>query len=158
MVEIRPIDASIRAQIVAKIEEEWGSAILVSRGIVHRADLLDGFAAFSGRQLVGLVTYDVKGENCEIVSLDSWLEKQGIGGALLDSVVREARRRGCRRVWLITTNDNTAAIRYYQKRGFRMSALYLHAVAKARKLKPQIPIVGNDGIPIDHEIEFERLL
>jgi hypothetical protein len=26
---------------------------------------------------------------------------------------------------------------------------------EARKLKPQIPLAGNDGIPIKHEFEFQ---
>ncbi|MEF3302977.1 GNAT family N-acetyltransferase [Paenibacillus sp. GYB003] len=158
MFELKPIEPAIRPEVVAKIEQEWGSPVLVSRGRVHRADRLDGFVCRRENELVGLVTYDIRLGHCEIVSLDSWLERQGVGGALVEAVVREARRQGCRRVWLITTNDNTAAMRFYQKRGFRMCALHTGAVAAARKLKPQIPLVGYDGIPIDHEIEFEIVL
>jgi RimJ/RimL family protein N-acetyltransferase len=69
-----------------------------------------------------------------------------------------ARLHGCKRVWLITTNDNTHAIRYYQKRGFDLVAIHRNAIDASRKIKPQIPLTGFDGIPILHEIEFEMML
>ena len=59
---------------------------------------------------------------------------------------------------LITTNDNLSALRFYQKRSFDMVRLYLNAVEEARKIKPEIPLTGNDGIPIRHEIELEMKL
>lgn len=36
--------------------------------------------------------------------------------------------------------------------------LYRNAVEAARRLKPQIPFIGNDGIPIRDEIELEKAL
>jgi L-amino acid N-acyltransferase YncA len=80
----------------------------------------------------------------------------GAGAALLDSAVDLARRERCWRVWLVTTNDNTNAIRFYQRQGWDLVALHRDAVAESRKLKPTIPETGNDGIPINHELEFER--
>ena len=94
----------------------------------------------------------------EILSLDSFREDRGVGSALLNAAVEEARSRSLRRIMLITTNDNTRAIRFYQKRGFDMAALYRGAVEKARAIKPSIPLLGIDGIPLRHEIEFEMLL
>lgn len=158
MYTLLPIDASLRAEVTAFIARQWGSPIMVSRGRVHSADRLPGYAAMSGDQIAGLVTYLVEGGACEIVSLDSLEENRGIGTMLVEAVVRAAMERRCRKVWLVTTNDNTRAIRFYQKRGFRMKALHLDAVKEARKIKPQIPLFGYDGIPIEHEIEFERQL
>ena len=57
---------------------------------------------------------------CEITSLDSLREGQGLGTKLIDAVVEEARKQNCRRVFLITTNDNLNALGFYQKRGFEM--------------------------------------
>jgi hypothetical protein len=59
---------------------------------------------------------------------------------------------------LITTNDNTAALRFWQKRGFKLLRVHRNAVEKSRKLKPEIPLTGNDGIPIRDEIELEMML
>ena len=57
-------------------------------------------------------------------------------------------------VWLITTNENINVIRFYQKRGFHISNIYLNAIEEAKKLKPEIPKFA-DGIEIRDEIEFE---
>jgi len=58
----------------------------------------------------------------------------------------------------MTTNDNTAALRFYQKWGFLLVAVHRNAVEQARKLKPEIPLTGIDGIPLRDEIELEVLL
>jgi ribosomal protein S18 acetylase RimI-like enzyme len=64
----------------------------------------------------------------------------------------------CSRVWLVTTNDNTYAIRFYQKQGFNICNIYLNTINKSRELKPEIPLKGFDDIPILHEIEFELII
>lgn len=157
LIEIREINGELRKDVVAFIIKNWGSPIIVSRGRVHSADKLPGFVAIDyNMQIKGLITYHVENDECEIVSLDSMVENMGIGSRLVEQVVRIAKEQGCKRVWLITTNDNTKAMRFYQKRGFNMKALYINAVQEARRIKPEIPLYGNDGIPILHEIEFEK--
>jgi RimJ/RimL family protein N-acetyltransferase len=73
-------------------------------------------------------------------------------------VQQAAHQAGCRRLWLITTNDNTAALRFYQRRGFTLAAIHCDAVSRSRQIKPEIPLIGNDGIPIRDEIELEMWL
>jgi hypothetical protein len=58
-------------------------------------------------------------------------------------------------VWLVTTNDNLDALRFYQRRGLRLVAVHAGAVDEARRLKPEIARVGEYGIPIRDEIELE---
>ena len=106
----------------------------------------------------GLVTYRIDGDECEIITLNSLIEGIGIGSALLEAVGKAAEASGCKRFWLITTNDNTKAIRFYQKRGMTLAALYRNAIEHSRKLKPEIPMAGLDGIPIRDEIELEILI
>ena len=86
------------------------------------------------------------------------MEGQGIGSSLMDAVKKAAISAGCGRLWLITTNDNMSALRFYQKRGFRLAALYLNALDRSRLLKPQIPLFGKDGIPLRDEIELDMSL
>ena len=140
------------------IAEHWGAPSVVVHGVVYTPATLPGFAAFEGETPVGLVTYTTADQACEIVSLDSEQSGRGIGTALIDAVVAVARAAGCRRVWLITTNDNLDALRFYQRRGFHLAAVYPNAVALARRLKPQIPLVGDHGIPIRDEIALEMPL
>jgi N-acetylglutamate synthase-like GNAT family acetyltransferase len=77
---------------------------------------------------------------------------------LINAVLGEARKQNCGRVFLITTNDNMQALRFYQKRGFELVAVHRGAVNESRKIKPSISLIGNDGIPLRDEIELEMIL
>jgi ribosomal protein S18 acetylase RimI-like enzyme len=89
--------------------EHWGGEEMVTRGNIYRPEQLDGFVVEDGKDWIGLLTFIIKDEECEVTSLDSLREGQGIGTQLIDAVIAEARRQKCRRVFLITTNDNTRA-------------------------------------------------
>ncbi|NIS82278.1 MAG: GNAT family N-acetyltransferase [Anaerolineales bacterium] len=144
--------------VVDLLNTHWGAVRIVSRGRVHEADTLPGFVAELRGRRVGLLTYHIDGDDCEIVSLNSLVEGQRIGTTLMEAVSDEAKRAGCRRLWLITTNDNLPALRFYQKRNFRLVAVHTDAATEARKLKPEIPHEGVYGIPIRDEIELEMIL
>lgn len=139
-------------------KENWGDEFVVAHGVIYRPEALDGFVAFEDEEWVGEITYHVSGSECEIVSLDSLRAGQGIGTRLIEKVVKVARAKGCQRVFLITTNDNLHALGFYQKRGFELVAVHRGAVNESRKIKPGIPLIGNDGIPLRDEIELEMRL
>lgn len=140
--------------------EHWGSEEMITRGNVHRPEQLDGFVVENGDRTawIGLLTFFIQHGECEVTSLDSLRERQGIGSLLMDKAIAEARTRDCRRLFLITTNDNLHALGFYQKRGFEIVTVYRGAVNESRKRRPGIPLVGNDGIPLRDEIELEMLL
>jgi GNAT superfamily N-acetyltransferase len=153
---VRPVSAEDRDWIVAQVSALWGSDRVVSRGKVHHPAGLPGFIATVDGDPAGLVTYQIEGDACEVVTLHAVIEGVGAGQALLEAVAGVAREAGCRRLWLITTNDNTPALRFYQKRGWRLVAVHADVVTVARRtLKPEIPLQGIDGIPIRDEIELE---
>ena len=151
---IRPTTTADRPWVEKLMKEWWNGPEIVSRGVLHRADELPAFIAEKDGKQVGLATYRIDGDECEVISFNSVEENAGIGTALLQTVAETARNAGCRRLWLITTNDNTAALRFYQKRGMQLVALHRNAIEKSRKLKPQIPLIGNDGIPVRDELEL----
>jgi len=97
--------------------------------------------------------YKIKND-CEIVLLETFVQNKGIGSKIIEKIKKIAKTRNCKRVWLITSNENINAIRFYQKRGFHISNIYLNAMEEARKIKPEIPKIA-DGIEIRDEIEFE---
>lgn len=140
------------------LTDQWGSSRIVTRGVVHQAECLPGFVSELDGQKVGLITYHIQGDECEIVSLNSFLEQIGIATALIERVKSVAIQDGLRRIWLITTNDNLAALRFYQKRDFQLVAVYAKALEVSRQLKPEIPLIGLDGIPLHDEIELELTL
>jgi len=92
---------------------------------------------------------------CEIITLDSDQRGIGVGSALICMVEEAAEQAGCSRLWLITSNDNLPALGFYQRRGFELVAVHRRAIEQARQLKPQIPYIGFEGIPIRDEIELE---
>jgi DNA-3-methyladenine glycosylase I len=155
---IRAATVDDRTWMARHLEHSWGSTTIVTRGTVHDGSQLPAFLAVQGEDIVGLATYRVAGGECELVSLDSLREGQGIGSGLLARVGQEAARHGCGRLWLITTNDNLEAIRFYQRRGLHLVAVHPGAVDDARRIKPTIPLVGQHGIPIRDELEFELVL
>jgi ribosomal protein S18 acetylase RimI-like enzyme len=158
MLDIRPLTNKDRSWVRQKTCQEWGTETVVAHGEIFHPDRLPGFCASRGKETLGLITYQVCAAGCEIVTLNSWQEGLGIGTALIEAVEQAARGQGCRRLWLVTTNDNTTALRFYQKRGFVLCALRVAVIQASRQLKPQIPLLGVDGIPIRDELELEMWL
>jgi ribosomal protein S18 acetylase RimI-like enzyme len=155
MMGVRPSTLEeIRKVFVA----EWGADCVVSRGRIHTAGTVQGLCAMLEGQIVGLLTYRMSDGDCEIVSLNSFRQNMGAGTLLIQKATEIARQSSCRRLWMITTNDNLRAFRFYQKRGFDLVAVHRNAIQRSRELKPTIPALGMDGIPIRHELEMERLL
>lgn len=135
--------------------ESWGSEMVVAHGDVLFPAELDGFIAFAGEEKVGLVTHQINEKACEIVTLNALKPNLGIGSQLVRHLAGFVREKGCTRLWLVTTNDNTNALRFYQMLGFHMRALRPDIIAEYRKIKPEIPMTGEDGIPVRDEIEME---
>ena len=157
-ITILPINADDYEWIAQFMHEQWGSDKVISRGVIHYPQYLPGFVALYKGEKVGLVTYNIVAGSCEIVTINSTHPSSGVGTALIEAVKDIAIKSGCKRLWLITTNDNVNALRFYQKRGFVLVAVHRNALEQSRKLKPEISLIGNDGIPLRDEIELEMML
>lgn len=108
-------------------------------------------------RLVGVLTYVLNGAQCELLTLHVDDRRRGVGSALVAEAKRVAAAANCTRLWVITTNDNLDALRFYQRRGFRLAALHRGAVDDSRlRLKPEIPLLGDLGIPLRDELELEQ--
>jgi GNAT superfamily N-acetyltransferase len=110
-------------------------------------------------RLLGLLTYVPQPgwEQCEVLTLHATEQWHGAGTALIEALDQLAARHGCARLWVITTNDNVDALRFYQRRGFRLAAVHRGAVDDSRsRLKPEIPVTGAYGIPLRDEIELGK--
>jgi GNAT superfamily N-acetyltransferase len=143
-------------EVIEHLVSVWGSTVVSSHGRLHDLRELPALAVRGHGRLLGLAFYSIEDGECELVAMDTLEPGRGVGTALLDTVIDAARNEGCRRMWLVTTNDNTVAMRFYQRHGMRLVAAYPGAVDAARAaLKPEIPSIGHDGIPIHDELEFE---
>jgi GNAT superfamily N-acetyltransferase len=155
MAHIRRLNESDLPRLRQFWVERWGSEIMIMHGEAVRCDQVEGFVY---DDWVGLITYMIRGDECEITSLDSLNEGRGIGTALIDEVVREAKEMNCRRATLVTTNDNLQALGFYQRRGFELVAVHRGAINESRKRKPSIPLIGENDIPLRDEIELEMMM
>ena len=155
-IRIRPIAEGDRPMLAWLVAELWGSDIVAVHGSSLRPAELGGFIAERSRRLVGLLTYQLVGNVLEIVTLNAIDRRAGIGTMLIEAAVSKARRFGCGEVRLTTTNDNVDALRFYQRRGFRLAEVRPGAVDQARQQKPEIPRVGDYGIPLRDEIDLTR--
>jgi GNAT superfamily N-acetyltransferase len=154
---VRAIAAADRAIVGRLLEERWGSPIAVVHDTVFTPATLPGVLAERDGRAVGLVTWTVDGDALEVVTIDAFPAGAGTGTALLEAAAEAARTAGRRRIVLTTTNDNVDALRFYQRRGFRLVALRPGAVDDARaRHKPAIPATGAHGIPLRDELDLER--
>lgn len=138
--------------------QEWETTDIIIRGKIIDGTKLEGFLALKDNEIVGLITYMIENNECEICSLNSFIENKGIGTALINKVKAYLKLNNCAKLKLITTNDNIRAIEFYQRRGFTFSNIYVNAIKNSRKLKPEIPMFADNGLPIRDEIEFEIIL
>jgi ribosomal protein S18 acetylase RimI-like enzyme len=157
-ISIRDTEPFDHQWVRAFLTEYFGSTRVISRGVMHQADELPGFIALYKTEPRGLLTYSHRGQDLEVVTLHTATSGLGLGSRLLLAARVRACDLQCRRMWLITTNDNEPAIRFYQRRGMRIAAIHHGAIAESRKLKPDISFRGVGGRPIEDEVELELLL
>ncbi|MBW6465803.1 MAG: GNAT family N-acetyltransferase [Brevefilum sp.] len=142
--------------VVEIISRLWGDATIVVHGEFFYVADLPGLKAILEDQIVGILHYRIEGKECEILTLASLVEGQGIGSTLLETLESIALTANCEKLSLTTTNDNLHALGFYQRRGFHLVKLYPGQVSEARKIKPGIPLVGDFNIPIRDELKLEK--
>ncbi len=156
--EIRPLDDRDGAWVKRFCEAHWGASYVVTHGRTHELVGLPGFVALAGSERVGFAAFRLEKDVCELVALGAGRRGTGVGTALLRTVLDHAREQGRDRIRVITTNDNMEALRFFQKRGFALADIRRNALEESRKFKPEIPLLGKDGIPLRDEIVLERTL
>src|SRR4051794_33484224 len=155
MVELRMVPAG--DPTVAAFLQERGMAVAARRGELVDALARPAVAATEDDELTGVLSYELGSVECEILTLYVARQWAGVGSALVRAVTDLATDAGCRRCWVVTTNDNVDALRFYQRRGFHLTIIRCGSVDEARRfLKPAIPVAGEYGIPLRDELELAR--
>jgi ribosomal protein S18 acetylase RimI-like enzyme len=153
---VRPYGPGDRRWSLGLLEELMGGVRVVRLGELIDPTGLPGLVAERPGERLGLLTYIVDGDQLEVLSLHCRVENAGAGTALLEAAAALAAGRGCRRLWLVTTNDNLHALGFYQRRGLRLCALHAGALYRDRALKPELPEVNPDNhIPMRDLLELE---
>ena len=148
---IRWKDETDAQWLEALIRDQWAGEPLIVHGTEYR--LADCPTLIYGDR-EGVAVFTLDSEPPELLLLHALRPGAGIGSALIAAVVSAAKERGHGRLLVTTTNDNLAALRFYQRRGFRMHGLRVGAVDDARVRKASIPLEGFNGIRLHDEIDL----
>ena len=157
-VVVRALEAEDHDWVIETMTEQWGSTLVARLGELVDTSGLPGWVAVQDGARVGLALSARRADEYEVVSISATSHRRGVGRLLLARCVDEARNTGCRRLWLITTNNNVGALAFYQRQGLDLVRLHRHAMTVSRELKPSIPERDDAGLRIDHELELELLL
>lgn len=154
--KIEPIKQEDQRAVLDIVKHFWGDAMIVVNSKVFHTPDLQGLKAVIDGKIVGILHYHISDRVCEIITLASLSQGKGIGSSLLDAVQSLAASRQCHKLSLTTTNDNLHALGFYQRRGFYLVRLHPDQVAKSRQIKPSIPLVGENAIPLRDELVLEK--
>lgn len=155
VLSVRDLGATDDAWKVSTLRAGWGSTEVARLGELVDAATLPGVVAEHDGVRAGLATFAQRGDGVEIVTIQSVLEGVGVGRALMDRVREQAVQSGATRLWLVTTNENVRAFAFYQRWGMDLVRFVHRGVEVSREVKPSIPLVGQHGVPLRHELEFE---
>jgi GNAT superfamily N-acetyltransferase len=156
---IVPLSEDYTDEVERIVVGSWGGMeVAVHRELYDLREMPCFIAHSDKKELLGYCYYRLAGNECEIMAIEAVKQNIGVGSTLIKAVLEKARNEKCRRIYLQTTNDNAHAFRFYQRRGFSISAFRFNELDYLRRLKPTIPRLGEDDIPLLHEIEFELVL
>jgi GNAT superfamily N-acetyltransferase len=148
-----PVD---REYIRKYITEHWGLPIVSTRRTYDPADLQGLVYRDEWGEVQGLITWYIEGDAAEMVTVDAYQQGRHIGGRLLTAAEAELQKRGVKHIRIVTTNDNLRAVAFYVRHGYRMTHIDLDGMERVRKLKPNVPLTGMDGLPLRDMIELEK--
>jgi GNAT superfamily N-acetyltransferase len=154
--DIRPM--TDRPHLEELLRLRWSDGTIFVRGRLVTPQDVEAFGAYRDDRLQGVGTWRVEQGILYLLTLNNVTDCRGVGVALLETVLAMGRRKGFPFMRAMLSNDNLPALRFYQKRGFRIVAVHSGVVDMMRALKPSIPEIGLDGIPMRDEIELEIVL
>ncbi len=157
-IKIRKINSKEQTWLKETMTREWGGEPLLIRGVKFYPSSMESLIAVEGEKIMGFMTYEIRSPICEIIAFEVYEKFNGLGTLMLEEMKKFAQSQNCTKLYLMTTNDNLDALRFYQKRGFQISGIHLDSVKNSRKLKPTISEFGDYGIAVRDEIDLEQLI
>lgn len=135
---------------------DFGRTRIVAFGEVMDVEERPALVAVVRHEPSGALAYRLLGDALHIVALatDPMWQRSGVGGHLVAEAELLARRLNLPRVIVATTNDNLPALYFYQRRGYRLTALVPRSVIEHTGREAP----GFAGIPVRDEIRMEKRL
>jgi len=156
-------EPEVRAPTLEEIEADWreftgGPPVVGVLREYEPSDVEGVVWRDSGSGRTGVVTWWIDGERAEITSVHAEPPGGGTGTRVMDAAEKELRRCGVKTAVVGTTNDNSRALNFYIKRGYRLVRLRLDEMDRVRALKPGVPRTGRDGVTLQDMWELEKAL
>jgi ribosomal protein S18 acetylase RimI-like enzyme len=154
---VREATAADRERVRELFLAEFGHLTIVAFGSVMHAGDDAALVAEMKDDLAGALAYRELDDALHVVALatDPLWQRAGVGGYLLAEAELLARARSLPRIIAATSNDNIPALYFYQRHGYRMTAIEPDAFA-AQRVKPSGP--GFAGIAVHDEVRMEKRL
>lgn len=136
---------------------EFGGRQLVADGqrvSLEHADLL---VAETEGGVTGALAWHRRDDALHIMALatDPMWQRSGVGGYLLAEAELLARRLSLRRIRVTISNDNIPALYFYQRRGYRLTAILTDSLSSQPANRG---LIGFADIPIVDEVQLTKAL
>jgi len=139
-------------------ESHWGLPVVSTRRTYGPEDVHGLVYRDEWGESQGLITWHIEGDRAEMVTVDAYQQGRHIGGRLLHAAEAELQKRGVRHIMIVTTNDNLRALGFYVRHGYRLTKIDLDGMDRVRRVKPNIPRTGHDGLPLRDMLELDKKL
>lgn len=154
---VREASAVEREKALELFKRDFGPAQLVAYGEAVSLENAAALVAETEGEIGGALAWRHFDGALHILALatDPMWPRAGVGGHLVAEAELLARREQLPRVIVTITNDNLPALYFYQRRGYRMSAILRDSVAAHSR---DHQVVGFAGIPIRDEIQLVKFV
>jgi ribosomal protein S18 acetylase RimI-like enzyme len=144
-----------REKALELFKRDFGPAQLVSYGEAISLENAAALVAETDGEIAGALAWRPFDGALHILALatDPMWQRAGVGGHLVAEAELLARRQNWPRVIVTITNDNLPALYFYQRRGYRVSAILRDSIAAHTR---DAKAVGFAGIPILDEIQLAK--
>jgi ribosomal protein S18 acetylase RimI-like enzyme len=152
---VREASTSDRVKALELFKRDFGPAQLVSHGEAISLDEAASLVAETDGEIAGALAWRPFDGALHILALatDPMWQRAGVGGHLVAEAELLARWQNWPRVIVTVTNDNLPALYFYQRRGYRISAILRESIAAHMGDRQAM---GFAGIPILDEIQLAK--
>jgi ribosomal protein S18 acetylase RimI-like enzyme len=154
---VREATDTDREKALELFRRDFGHRQMVAYGQAVSLDDAAALVAETDREIAGALAWRHFDGALHILALatDPMWQRAGVGGHLVVEAELLARREGQPRVTVTITNDNLPALYFYQRHGYRLSAVLRDSVAEHARDEH---VLGFAGIPVRDELQLAKAL
>ncbi len=153
---VREATGADRDAAQALFARDFRRAETVTFGETVVLDNAEALIADMQGEIGGALAWRVDDATFRILALatDPMWQRAGVGGYLLAEAELLARKKRVAHMLVTTTNDNLPALYFYQRHGYRITAVVLDSLTPSADRRP----AGFGGIPVRDEIRLTKTL